>query len=94
MSKKIRFIKENDLFDWKVGDEATIDDDGSICWLPDDRFIKPWIPVDNLINKGYAEWVEEDESEIQKEIHELELRLEELHRSLQFIKSCRNGSTN
>lgn len=48
--KKIRMIKENDLFEYEEGD-IWYDDDGMYC---------PYISFKKLVELGYAEWVEED----------------------------------
>lgn len=66
MSKKIKFIKENDLFSWKVGDELeTTSPPGDYVELGVKRMVgfldvdKVNIMASILINKGYAEYVED-----------------------------------
>jgi hypothetical protein len=59
MGRKIRMIKENDLYDWEVGDIAFVNEDNEVSWYEDGEY-RQWLPVGNLIRRGYAEWVEDE----------------------------------
>lgn len=64
MGKQIRFIKENDLFNWKVGDIVEVSLIDNIAWVPaiykvDGRRNRNMVDAKYMVEKGYAEWVEE-----------------------------------
>ena len=57
--KKIRFIKENDLFDWEVGEVREVR--GKYVTEPMNMLIAKATPIhaEFLVETGYAEWVED-----------------------------------
>jgi hypothetical protein len=65
MSKKIRMIKENDFFDWKVGDEFVVE--GGLIEV-EGQFGLVVMVADAFVD-SYAEWVE-DEQDWEKFIEE------------------------
>ena len=66
--KKIRMIKENDLFDWKVGDVFEVNNRGFVMIPITERWGKgrtaifqSFTPADYFIKEGCAEWVNDRE---------------------------------
>ena len=64
--RKIKFIKENDLFDWEVGDIRKVE--GKYITEQTNMLISKDtnLHADHLVETGYAEWIQETPDLVEK----------------------------